>query len=150
MYSEELKLLDANIAKLINNNPFDLLFSLRDCFKPRKINDYKYARVSIAGELEIHDYGCGLFVTSIFVSGQGKLHPETKKYDGVDWHLVFHVQSGDDSSWAACSLPYETKEEVMVLLERAKVVLDELQTLPKEEKLNELLRPYGLCGHAEY
>jgi hypothetical protein len=145
---EILKRLNDEMATLQYLNHFSLLSKLGEAFSPKELPDkLGWTRISTKGNLELHDYNNGLFCVTVKLSGQGRM--KDGKFDGVDYHVRFHVGNSDDSSWGAWSKPYEDKEECLAQVNKTAQILNDLVSMPTGEELNDMLQPYGLYGQWE-
>lgn len=146
-YSPELENLNNKIAELQEKNHFGLLWDLREVFSPKPLpNGLGWTRISTQGDLDLHDYNCGLFCVYVRLMGQGRFIDGDKSKHTVDWYVFFHVGNADDSSWSAWSQPYEDKDKCLEQVNKTAEILKDLVSMPNGETLNEMLRPYGLYG----
>ena len=135
----EFKQLNDNIGKLLLQNSFGVLSDLRQIMLPRKIKDGEWVRISVCGELGLSHYNSGIHNIHISISG----NYENKI---ISYGVLFSIGNLDDGLWQAWSKYFPTQQEAIDLAEKIAPILDDLVVLPTSEKLNDMLKPFGLFG----
>lgn len=93
-----------------------------------------YAKFIQTGNLNLGDYGRGFIDVEIYTHVNHDRTPSVRLWFGT-------VDDGDFGGWLVCNF----KEQADNLVERiAREVFENMVSLPSEEELNVLLRPYGI------
>lgn len=142
--NEHLKTLNEVFGDALAKNHFSVIGDLRELFSPKRDQHGRWYRISCTGELNLCDYNAGLVSVSLSVQADRYDQALNKFFDYV---VFLSVGTLDDGSWAAWSKTYEDVNEATAMMNKiGEELLPDLVVLPTDEKLNEMLRPYGLFG----
>lgn len=124
-------------------NPYRYLNELyKNYFQVQK-TDRGYIRVSAKGLFNLFEYGRGIYWVHVETVGYGR------ELDGkpiIQYCVLFSVGTINDGNWQAWST-YHSKEKCQEIVEKInKEIFPDLGSMPSEEMLNELLKPFGLFG----
>lgn len=147
-YNSQIESLDTEFPELYRKNSHAVLSDLRNLFDVKKCTGivYGYFRISTKGNFELVDYNAGLYDVSIKAVGEGYYEGDEHK---SRWAVRFMVSNLDDMMWIGYSKNYDSKEECIKHVDFVASILDDLVTMPTEQELNEMLRPFGIFGTFE-
>lgn len=126
----------------IDENPFRACSDLRKAFLPQKIkNGHGYIRISAKGTFTLCDYNSGLYWIKV-----STLRDYNIDNSEISYYVLLTIGNLDDGSWQAWSKRM-TKEKCDALVDRLNTeILQDLNTLPTEKELNDILKNFGLFG----
>lgn len=147
--NEHIRKLNEEFAECLSRNSYSVIADLRELFTPKKDKFGRWRRISCTGELQLCDYGAGLVdVRASYMAERSR--DDTTKSEFIGWVVRFSVGTLDDGTWGAWSKLFDHKDDAIDLMNKlGEELLPELAVLPTDEKLNEMLRPYGMYGEYE-